>query len=235
MRKPINKDYDPGWIDIFSTAATPGILKIGVAKGHKKTKSGKPRDIGPTTKWRKIIRGPRLADDPTTPTPVIARLSKLQNDCHLGEVTLEFYVYISKGVLRMEELIHKTLHEHAKDVRRCAVCAKGHDEWFRVEFAKAMSVTKVWHDFMSLEPYGEYGFIHEFWQSRCAGLTAENHANKTVKEWFDNEFQKALCDAEECRRREKENKKKEREGEIRRRKFGRDEPLMFQMKRVDTM
>jgi hypothetical protein len=129
------KNLGSGYIYCFAEKSKPGYLKIGYV----------------------------ICPELSKPDRVEQRMEEWKSDCK-HNLVFKFKVFMPCAVLKMERLIHQTLHREKK-AASCpnSACQKTHQEWFKTTENQARQVIEVWQQFSRLDPYDKKGVLRDPW------------------------------------------------------------------------
>lgn len=166
----------PGYVYCFSDKSTPGYLKIGFAGSSEVS----DEDLSTHGNRHRLFK----------------RLSEQVAKCEF-DMRLEFYEHMPCAGLKIESLVHATLHAESWTVVRCKTkkCKTQHMEWFTATTEEVEDYIHFWKRFSNLRPWAESGALLPEWDA----LAVEHlctYRDMTVREWIDRYWERVLRDAE---------------------------------------
>ncbi|CEF84645.1 unnamed protein product [Fusarium graminearum] len=130
------------------------------------------------------------------------------------EPSVEFKVYMPYASMKMEGLIHRTLHMEA-EYASCPAksCETKHREWFKISKREAKEVVEIWKKFSELMPYTETRQLNDIWQGITTAQLAKPWSSD-AKVWLKEELLTIVSKEKRLAKLQDnlDKKKQEREG-----------------------
>ena len=171
-----DNNHRHGYVYCFADKASPGYLKIGSATLPKE---------------RDFVTHP-ISHPPESDDYLWTRLRNQITTCNF-ELELKFVVFMPCAVVRMEQLIHRTLIKEKRYVEsgncRGLACKRRHREWFETTVDEALDIVKKWGAFSRLIPYVENGRPEKLW-SDYAERRCKEFPDLTGKQWVNQHLVK---------------------------------------------